>query len=219
MFVALFFVQGLSSCSDESSPGESAPVDDAGLRDRGVGSGEDAGSDSGENDTGQSSDTGVTIADIADGGSGSDPSSDPGEGPGPSNPSLECVSHSQCPAAGDDPGVCCSAPLRYESVCSTLSACGPGGRDACVNDSQCPSRTNESGEPRGWTVCCHDRGAGVSLNYCAGSEEVCQPVVPCEIPSDCATAPESMTCCSYHDFYQRSTCTTAFFALNASDCL
>lgn len=208
-------------CSDEISDDGSESGADVGFRDRSSSTSEDLLDDGGEDrQDGIALDT--TDTPTADHLNGDDSAGETDTGsasPGPTNPSLGCTTHGECPDSGTDPGVCCSAPLRYESVCSTLSACGPGGRDGCVSDDQCPSRTGPDGERRNWTVCCHDRGAGVSLNFCAGDSSACQRVIECETPSDCATAPESATCCSYHDFYQRNTCTSAFFALNPSDCL
>jgi len=179
----------------------------------------DSGSDEGQDmvaDLGSDSADNGTTPDAANDSSNPDTEGDTGsEGDsdlplGPDNPSVGCYAHSDCPAVGDDPGVCCSAALRYESVCSTESACGPGGRDACVVDEQCPPR-----RPGSWTVCCHDR---FDRNYCAPSRETCQPLVPCESTTDCV-GNGTEVCCSYSEFYQRDYCTSEFLASDPStDC-
>lgn len=140
------------------------------------------------------------------------PDSELDSGPveGPDNPTVECLTDDACPPQGEEVGVCCTEPLVYYSRCLAESACTPGEQDACLTDEQCAAR-----RPGQWTVCCHDRG---SRDYCAPGIETCQPLVPCDEISDCA-AQTTDTCCSYHEYYRRNTCTSSFFALNPDrDC-
>ncbi len=203
-------------CSSDDGDSDGASTTDMAVRDS-TRSVPDSESDNGTGDTlasdgsvdvrdSNTTDTAVNDTTGADSGSEGDE-----EAPlGPDNPSVGCYAHSDCPAVGDDPGVCCSAALRYESVCSTESACGPGARDACVVDEQCPPR-----RPGSWTVCCHDR---FDRNYCAPSSETCQPLVPCEFFSDCV-GNGTEVCCSHSEFYQRDYCTSEFLASDpTTDC-
>lgn len=140
----------------------------------------------------------------------SDSDADTGPIEGPDNPTVECLTDDTCPSEGEEIGVCCTEPLLYYSRCLAESACTPGEQDACLTDEQCAAR-----RPGQWTVCCHDRG---SRDYCAPLIETCQPLVPCDEVADCASQTTD-TCCSYHEYYQRSYCTNSFFALNPDrDC-
>ena len=149
----------------------------------------------------------------ADSQSSSDTSIDSDGGstePSPDNLLIGCLTNADCPASGDDPGVCCTEALRYESFCSTESACEGGRRDACLTDAQCAQR-----RPGEWSVCCHDR---YDRNYCAPLLGTCQTLSPCGQPSDCS-GNSTEPCCSYHAFYQTSFCTNEFFANNPDvDC-
>lgn len=128
--------------------------------------------------------------------------------PGPDHLSVGCATHDACPDDGADPGVCCTVPERFRSECSTLSVCGPGGRDACLTDEQCGAR--DPSRP----VCCHDRAR---MNYCAPVIETCQPIEPCETWADCGQ--ENRVCCSVHNWYRMRTCTSTFLANDlAADC-
>ena len=208
----LLAILACAGCSSDDGDTDGTTTTDMAVRDS-TRNTPDSASDNGLGDAveadgpaGDISDSTTSDATTTDSGSEED-----AEAPlGPDNPSVGCYAHSDCPAVGDDPGVCCSAALRYESVCSTESACGPGGRDACVVDEQCPPR-----RPGSWTVCCHDR---FDRNYCAPGRETCQPLVPCESPSDCV-GNGTEVCCSYSEFYQRDYCTSEFLAQDpTTDC-
>jgi hypothetical protein len=192
--VLALFALPIMGCSDDPAPTGSGGFADLRSRDT----------------TRTQSDTGAT----PHGDASEDVAPDPGSadiGPGPGNEAIGCLTDDECPAEGEDLGVCCTSALRYESFCSTESACSEGDRDACLSDSQCAAR-----RPGSWTVCCHDRGA---YHYCAPIDSTCQPLTPCDNVGDCAGEARNYVCCSYHAYYQGNYCINEFLAENpGTDC-
>lgn len=190
---------GEDSVSTEVGANPDAEVDDA------AGDGSTA-----QDRGGQTSDTGGS----ADAGEADDAiqQSDASPTPGPDNLTIECTLHEECPGDGELEGICCTTAGMYLSTCGLFDQeryCTGGQRDACLTDAQCQARRADR------PFCCHDRG---SRNYCAPVRETCEPLIPCDAPSDCSASP-SQPCCVPHEYYGTGYCTSAFFSTNESQCL